>query len=303
MRENIEFDAAGTRLRGWFYTPDEGNGPYPTIVMCHGLSAVKEMGLDDYAESFARSGLAVLVYDNRNLGESDGEPRQEIDPVMQRRDYSYAISFASTLAEVDEQRIGVWGTSYSGGLAILTGVLDRRVRCVVAQVPYLHALETQDLVMPLEGVASFERMLNRERLALAAGKPPSVVEVCSENSERPASSASRSFAYFNHFVASGRAPNWRNELTVRSLELRQEYDAVSCIHRLAPTPLLMIVAEHDDITPTTLALSAFEQAREPKHLVMIEGHHYRPYLEGFGISSVAARDWFLEHLGAADRDT
>ena len=79
MRSDIEFSAAGVTLRGWLYLPDQGKGPWPLVVMAHGFSAVKEMGLDDYAEVFCAAGLAALVYDNRNLGASDGLPRQEID--------------------------------------------------------------------------------------------------------------------------------------------------------------------------------------------------------------------------------
>ena len=58
----------------------------------------------------------------------------------------------------------------------------------------------------------------------------------------------------------------------------------------------MIVAREDTITPTAIALEAYERARAPKHLVLIDGHHYVPYVEGFAQSSAAARDWFLEHL-------
>ena len=75
MRQDIEFDAEGTTLRGWLYVPDGATGPVPTIVMCHGYSAVKELFLDAFAEVFCDAGFAALVYDNRNLGASDGEPR------------------------------------------------------------------------------------------------------------------------------------------------------------------------------------------------------------------------------------
>src|SRR3954471_18353649 len=119
MRQDIEFDAEGTTLRGWLYSPDGATGPAPTIVMCHGFSAVKEMYLDRYAEAFAEAGFAVLVYDNRNLGASDGEPRQEIDPWAQVRDFRDAITFAGTLEEVDADRIGIWGSSYSGAHTIV----------------------------------------------------------------------------------------------------------------------------------------------------------------------------------------
>ena len=295
MRTDIEFDAAGVRLRGWLYLP-AGPGPHPIVVMAHGFSAVKEMGLDDYAEVFGAAGLAALVYDNRNLGASDGEPRQEIDPIAQRRDYSHAITYASTLAAIDATRIGVWGTSYTGGLVIIAAALDRRIKCVVSQVPYLDALATNDLIMPLTGMADLQTMLDRERQALAAGAAPTRVPVCTDDPKLPPSaSGRRSWAYFNHYVANGRAV-WDNRITVRSLEYRLDYNAVSVIERVAPTPLLMIVASEDDITPTRIALAAYSRAHDPKRLLLIPGHHYRPYIDEFTQSSAAARDWFVQHL-------
>ena len=101
VRQNVEFDAEGVTLRGWLYVPDGAGAPAPTVVMAHGLSAVKEMYLDRFAEVFADAGLAALVFDNRNFGESDGEPRQEIDPWAQVRDYRHAITYAATRPKVD----------------------------------------------------------------------------------------------------------------------------------------------------------------------------------------------------------
>jgi uncharacterized protein len=80
----------------------------PVVVMAHGFSAVKEMYLDRFAEAFSQRGIAALVYDNRNFGASDGEPRQEIDPWQQVRDYRHAITWVTDRAEIDPNRIGVW---------------------------------------------------------------------------------------------------------------------------------------------------------------------------------------------------
>ena len=137
MRTDIEFDAEGVTLRGWLYVPDDADGPLPIVVMAHGYSAVKEMFLDAYAERFAEAGVAALVFDNRNFGASDGEPRQEIDPWAQVRDYRHAISFARQLQGVDPDRVGIWGSSYSGAHVIVVGAIDRRVRAVVPQVPMI----------------------------------------------------------------------------------------------------------------------------------------------------------------------
>jgi len=91
-RRDIAFDAEGITLRGWFYPAEGASGPAAAVVMAHGFSAVKEMYLDSFAEVFAAGGLNVLVFDNRCFGASDGQPRQEIDPWAQVRDYRHAIT-------------------------------------------------------------------------------------------------------------------------------------------------------------------------------------------------------------------
>ena len=122
-RRDIEFDAEEVTLRGWFYAAAAGSAAEAAVVMAHGFFAVKEMYLDTFAEVFAAAGLNVLMFDNRGFGASDSEPRQEIDPWAQVRDYRHAITYASTLPEVDPGRIGVWGSSYSGGhVLVIAGV-------------------------------------------------------------------------------------------------------------------------------------------------------------------------------------
>jgi cephalosporin-C deacetylase-like acetyl esterase len=138
-RKDIEFRTTdGVTLRGWFYSPESSSGKVPCLVMAHGWSALKEMDLDAFAEYFT-SNLAIscLVYDNRNFGESDGEPRHEIIPSQQQSDYSDAITYAQSLDEVNADKIGIWGSSYSGGHVLLVGAVDRRVKAVLSQV-YAH---------------------------------------------------------------------------------------------------------------------------------------------------------------------
>jgi len=57
-----------------------------------------------------------------------------------------------------------------------------------------------------------------------------------------------------------------------------------------------VVASHDTITLTDLALASYEQALEPKMLVLIPGGHFDPYVSGFQTSCGAAIDWFRQHL-------
>ncbi len=64
----------------------------------------------------------------------------------------------------------------------------------------------------------------------------------------------------------------------------------------------MSIASHDTITPTNLALSAYERALEPKRLVLLRGDHFVPYVSAFDAASSAAVDWFRAHMGTAAGD-
>jgi fermentation-respiration switch protein FrsA (DUF1100 family) len=297
MRQDIEFNAEGTTLRGWLYTPEEGNGPFPTIVMAHGFSAVKEMYLDRYAEVFADAGLAALVFDNRNFGASDGEPRYEIDPWAQVRDYRHAITYAGTHSEVDRSRIGVWGSSYSGGHAIVTGAIDKRVKCVVSQVPLTSGYQNILRLVRADMIAQTRGLFDQDRESRFAGNPPAMVPVVTND---PMGMAALPTAdSYQWFVETGdtRAPAWKNEVTVRTLEMLMEYEPGSYVERVSPTPLLMLIAEHDHLAVAELAFETYSRAFEPKKLVILPGGHFEAYVgHGFEIASSAARDWFVDHL-------
>lgn len=131
----MEFPSEGAVLRGFLYEASTGEPPFPLVIMAHGTTATIPMVADRYAEVFARAGVAALIYDHRNFGFSEGEPRQQINPWVQSRGYRDAITFASSLDLVDSDRIGLWGDSYSGGQVYLVAACDRRVKAVVAQCP------------------------------------------------------------------------------------------------------------------------------------------------------------------------
>jgi fermentation-respiration switch protein FrsA (DUF1100 family) len=298
MRVDIEFDAEGVTLRGWFYRPDGVRGPLPTVVMAHGFSATKEMYLDAFAERFAAAGLASLVFDNRNFGASDGQPRQEIDPWAQVRDYRHAITFARSLADVDAARIGVWGSSYSGGHVLVLGAIDRRIRAVVSQVPLISGWRNVLRLVRADMVAQFRTMFDTDREARYAGKEPAMVPVVNDDPLGPAALPTPdSFSWFTE-TGKSRAPSWQNVVTLRSVELLTEYEPGSYIERISPTPLMMVVGATDHLTVVDEALAAFNRAFEPKRLVLLPGGHFDAYVGNFDSAADAAAGWFVEHLGA-----
>ena len=298
MREDIEFATEdGITLRGWFTRPD-GPGPFPTVVMAHGFSAVKEQTLEDLAVVFEDAGLASVTYDHRNLGASDGEPRQEIDPVAQVRDFRTALTYAANRADVDPDRLGIFGSSYSGAHVLAVAGLDQRVRAVVSQVPLISGFLNIQRLNTAEGFGGLLDALDGERSARHRGKPGVVLPVCSDDPAAPcAFPGLTTHAYFHHYVDKGASPSWRNEVTLRSIDLALAYDVTPYLPRIAPTPLLMIITDDDTTTPTDLALQAFALAHEPKELVIMPGHHYTVYLDHFPETSRRAATFLARHLG------
>ncbi len=131
----IEFASEGATLRGYLLTRGDAEHRRPAVIMAHGTSATIKMVAIEYARAFARAGLAVLIYDHRNFGSSDGEPRLEINPWIQCRGYLDALSFACARPEIDPDRIALWGDSYTGGQVVVVSACDARPKVVVAQCP------------------------------------------------------------------------------------------------------------------------------------------------------------------------
>jgi uncharacterized protein len=290
----VEFASCGATLRGLLLAP-QIDGPWPAVVMAPGMSGVKEGSIMKYAEHFASGGFAVLAYDNINFGESGGEPRQEVDPALQRRGYRDAITFLSLRPAIDAEQIGVFGTSFSGGHVLEVAAHDRRVKCVVSQIPAISGFEAFRRGVRPDARAAVLRAQSEDRAGRFQGQAPALVKAVSDD---PAEfCAMPGVAAFNYFMEQARiAPNWRNELTLRSFDMYWGIDNAPFAPWISPTPLLMIVALGDQLAPPDLALEAYSRAKEPKKLVLLPGDHFSPYSDEFALTGNEARDWFTRHL-------
>ena len=76
LKQEVSFLVNGTPVSAWLFLPTGVSSPVPCIVMAHGMGGTMSMGLEGYATRFQATGLAVLAFDFRCLGNSGGEPRQ-----------------------------------------------------------------------------------------------------------------------------------------------------------------------------------------------------------------------------------
>ena len=213
------------------------------------------MFVPEVAEQYQLANITALIYDPRSLGESDGHPRNNIDPMKQASDYSDALTYLRTLPIVDPNAIAFWGMSFAATIALCAASLDKRAKCCVAICPLLNfELTPQKLPRVLA-----KSMQDRESQAL--GNTPVFLPVLTEKGENPAGMGigadKEEFDYMVNAKSRG-APRHENRTTLQSYYNIIMWQPHGIMKYMTPTPVLMVVPEMDMISPPEEQLALFE---------------------------------------------
>jgi uncharacterized protein len=300
MRRNVTFTSNGATCVGWLYLPDNmaAGQKAPAIVMANAITAVKEMVLPAYAERFAAAGFAALAFDYRHFGESGGEPRGQLFASEQIEDLRNATSWLALQPEIDANRIGLWGASFGAAHALHLAAFDKRLRAVVATVPTMRAADTMVHFIGREGLGKLQGWLGWDRSSRYQSGSVTYIKAVSDGSENAMLPNPEANSFYPR-LAQTVAPNWRNQVTVESVEKLIEYDPVALADLISPTPLLMIIGENDQSQPANLSTDAFERIGEPKRLIKIAAGHTEllEKTEPVAVAAGAAIEWLKQYLG------
>ncbi len=272
----VEFMSEGATLRGRLYSRADASRASALVVMAHGFSAtIDGMTADRYAEAFHRAGFAVLLYDHRNLGISDGEPRQEINRWVQARGYRDAINFAENLPEIDANRIAIWGDSSSGGEVMVVGAVDRRVKAIVAQVPACG----REPSPPDPDGKLFEQLHETFLHGNVSAAPettrgPHPVVTFDQMSVPSFLEPITAFHWFIQYGARF-GTHWKNWVTLASPDTPAPFHAGLCAPHLQAS-LLIVMSPQDEMPGAnpTVTRQVFALAPQPKELYEIDGGHF-----------------------------
>ncbi len=295
IRQDVSFKVDGSRVSAWLYLPDVLSSPVPCIVMAHGLGATKNMALDLYATCFRDAGMAVLVFDYRHLGESEGEPRQLIWVPYQLQDYAAAVKYARSLKEVDGEKVALWGTSLSGGHALVTAANDHNIACVSVQCPMLDGaaaayeqLRRLGISYALRMLAHAQRDLARSWLGLSphripiVGKPGTIALMSDEDA-------------WNTFAELA-SDDFINEACARIAISIGRYRPVSYLHRIQ-CPVLLQVCDYDFALPPKVADTAAKKLGQLAQVIHYPIGHFDIYHgEHFQTAVNHQIQFFKEHL-------
>jgi len=267
QREDVQFLSGGDRINAWLYRP-AGSRPAPVLVMAHGLGAVRTMRLDAYAERFSAAGYACLVFDYRNFGDSEGQPRQLLDIGMQLADWAAAVAYARTVEGIDRDRIGLWGTSFGGGHVIATAARVPGIKAAVAPCPFTDGVASARTLNPLM-LARIGVLAARVLLAAVLGSSPVMVPAAGQPGEVALMNAPDVYPGYLRLVPEGQTvPNEvaaRFALRVIAHRPGRLTEKISC-------PILFCVCESDSVAPALPTLRYAAKAPRGEVRMYPEGH-------------------------------
>jgi uncharacterized protein len=156
VRESVRFESDGLALAGHLYRPAKAARGERTsaLVMAGPMTSVKEETVPHYAAPLAEAGYTVLTFDNRNFGESEGEPRQHLDTAQQVEDLKNAVSYLLAREDVDPDRLGLCCVCMGAGYALAVASMDLRVRALAIVAGAYNITDTYREFLGEEGFAS-----------------------------------------------------------------------------------------------------------------------------------------------------
>ncbi len=294
MKRAVEFYSEGFKLYGDIYTPD-GLAPgekRAAVLLCHGYTGVKDLYLPDNAASLNRAGYVAMTFDYKGWGNSEGT-RSRLAPYGRVMDVQAAMTFLGLQPEVDEERIGIYGTSYGGAIVTWVGAVDSRAKCIVSVVGIGHGARWMSRVRRVDEWFDLRERSKKDREARAVtGKSEQVdrseILLPDRQSAELAAAARR-----NNPAAVGTIPL---EYVDDTIGFNPEW----IVHEVSPRPILFITSDNDRLVLPEESEQLYARAKEPKKLVVLKGYgHYEVYVEpAFTEVMDAALDWFGQYLPA-----
>ncbi|KZL86692.1 hypothetical protein CI238_12751 [Colletotrichum incanum] len=281
--EDVEFKTVdGVILRGRLYAAQNRG---PGVVMGPGLNITKEMsGIPNTAKAFQSAGITALIYDHRGVGESDGTPRNNINPFVQVDDMADALTFLSSCPSVNpRQGVGLWGLSLGGSVAMVLAALDPRVRFVVAIAPITEITHDLPKLRPVLAKAA------KDRESQVKGNEPFYVPMLNKKGENPAGfnsgfdeeTVKRLMDAYNELdpLRASLAPNHVNRTTVGTYRYMLLWD-MKYMWKYITQPVLFLLPRKDQILSVETQMPHYNMLGGPKQLHIQENAGHMDILDG-----------------------
>lgn len=278
--ETVDFPSLyGMRVAGNLFVPkDVAPGEKrPAIIVGHPMGAVKEQSASLYAQKMADAGYVALAIDLLYWGESEGTPRNSVDPDAYAESFSAAVDFLGTRDFVDRERIGVIGICGSGSFAVSAAKIDPRMKAVATVSMYdmgaanrngLHHAVTPEMRAELIRAAAEARWAEFE------GAARQYTSGTTHALTAETDPIQREFYDFyrtsrGSYTTEGADPETTTHPTFTSNVKFMNFYPFNDIETISPRPLLFIAGT--EAHSREFSEEAYRLAREPKELYWVRG--------------------------------
>ncbi len=291
----VTFHSDGCRVSGLLFLP-EAQSSCPGIVMPQGTIGLKEhYRYPELAGILAEHGYAVLIFDYRGFGESDG-PKNRIRPLEQVQDILSALTFLGAQTNVNERSLGLLGFCWGGSHSVYVGGIDPRVRCVAEVVGIGDGARWLRSLRRYWEWREFVRRIEADRVQRVTSGSSQVVEMGEVLLGSPMAKEGR--RRIKEQIAPASPPYFNPSLTLECADQILAYRPQDVVGRISPRPLLIIHGANDDLAPLEEAEALYEDAGDPKELVVLpDAYHHDVYLDPL-FAGVVGRvlNWFQRWL-------
>ncbi|MEP7348638.1 MAG: alpha/beta fold hydrolase [Sphingorhabdus sp.] len=274
-KTTIQFTSEGVTCEGDLFLPVGFNpeAGAPAVILGHGFTVARS-SLVEEGRLFAEAGYVALTIDYRHFGTSGGTPRGRLWPMQESEDFKSAIDWLETQPGIDPDRIGIWGTSFGGGIVTHVAAHDMRVKACVAQAPIMDGgYWIRSLNRESDYLAVRKYLLEaRRRRAREGGDPTMPMSAPPTDGFTPMPADPEMIAdVMGWYEKTGdflmhSAP----EITIESFERVMEFDATHAAAKIAPRAFCIVqLTGHDVYHPQVPIQSAYRQAGEPKRMVSV----------------------------------
>ena len=242
LEENLEFYSQSTLCRGRLYLPRGVKNP-PVILMGHGFAAQMDFKLPDFARHFVKAGFAAFAFDYRGFGESEGKVRNLVAPHRHLKDWKNALAFVRTLEQVDTSRIFLWGSSFGGGLALVTAAREKNIKGVISQIPFVDPISTLQMLGPVFLTKAVVHAL-RDIFRILTFREPYYVPVVGRPHEFAAMNTPESYDGYHSILPEG--SHWQNRCPARIFLTLLPFRPLSYARKIK-CPALVVMGEKDSL--------------------------------------------------------
>jgi len=289
------FFSSGLRLDADLHLPGDGDAGarHPVIIACSGYQGQKIIHPERFARALTPLGYAVLAFDYRGFGRSEGE-RGRLVPQEWVEDVRAAVDRLTGVDDVDSSRLALVGWGLGGGVVVTEAADDPRVNAVACLNGIADGTRsTRNTHDDISWASLLDRIHEDRKHRTATGRseitdPWDIVRLNLD---------ARTNSYVGEELY--KTLNFGSGVTLESADFLLRFSPEQAVHRIAPRPLLIVHSAKNELYKPIEARSLYEHAAEPKRLQFLEGAGHTEWMFDDSPALSTLVGWLDEFLSNA----